>query len=236
MQRDEQLLHCAAWLTEIRSANDPWDALKRLLKPGSEGRRAQDLISILGHPGTLVEGLRRRLFEKRGLLHHLDDLVLDAMVEQTPDAASRITLAERRDRFGIPLPRIDWRIGDKERRSIARLTALIVEEFPRLGLPAPQPVPWVNECDYQAAKFYDPAHPSGTTRMAEDPAHGVVDANAQVHGVRGLYIAGSSIFPTNGHANPTMMIVILAIRLAEKLRRHLRQTAVVVVASPDSVS
>lgn len=232
VQRDEQLLHCAAWLTEVRSANDPWDALKRLLRPGSEGRRAQDLISILGHPGALVEGLRRRLFEKRGLLHHLDDLVLDAVVEQTPDAASRITLAERRDRFGVPLPRIDWRIGEKERRSIARLTALIIEEFPRLGLPAPQPVPWVKERDYQAAQFYDPAHPSGTTRMAEDPAHGVVDANAQVHGVRGLYIAGSSIFPTNGHANPTMMIVILAIRLAEHLRQHLRQTdAVVVLAS-----
>jgi choline dehydrogenase-like flavoprotein len=89
-------------------------------------------------------------------------------------------------------------------------------------------VPWVKECDYKAAQFYDPAHPSGTTRMADDPAHGVVDANAQVHGVRGLYIAGGSIFPTNGHANPTMMIVILAIRLAERLRQRLRQTAVVV--------
>jgi choline dehydrogenase-like flavoprotein len=71
--------------------------------------------------------------------------------------------------------------------------------------------------------------------MAADPVHGVVDANAQVHGVRGLYIAGSSIFPTNGHANPTMMIVVLAIRLAEQLRRHLRQTAAVIVTSPGSV-
>lgn len=236
VQREEQLLHCAAWLTEIRSVNDPWDALKRLLKPGSESRRARDLISVFGHPGTLLEGLRRRLFEKRGLLHDLEGLALDAMVEQTPDAASRITLAERRDRFGVPLPRIDWRIGDKESRSIARLTALIIEKFPLLGLPAPQPVPWVKDRDYQAAQFYDPAHPSGTTRMAENPAHGVVDANAQVHGVRGLYVAGSSIFPTNGHANPTMMIVILAIRLAEQLRQHLRQTAVVVVASSDSVA
>jgi choline dehydrogenase-like flavoprotein len=236
VQRDERLLHCAAWLTEIRSANDPWDALKRLLKPGSEGRRAQDLISVLRRPDTLVEGLRRRFFQKRGLLHHLDELVLDAMVEQTPDASSRITLAERRDRFGVPLPRIDWRIGDKERRSIARLTGLIIEEFPRLGLPAPQPVPWVRDRDYQAAQFYDPAHPSGTTRMANDPAYGVVDANAQVHGVRGLYVAGSSIFPTNGHVNPTMMIVILAIRLAERLRQHLRQPAAVVFAPRDGVA
>jgi choline dehydrogenase-like flavoprotein len=224
VQREEELLQCAAWLTEIRSADDPWDRLKLFLKPGLEGRHVRDLLTALRQPGTLVEGCRRRIFERKGLLHHLDGLVLDAMVEQTPDADSRVSLAERRDRFGVPISRIDWRIGDKERRSIARLTSLIVEEFPHLGLPAPHPMRWVKERDYQAAEFYDPAHPSGTTRMAASPTQGVVDTESQVHGVSGLYIAGSSVFPTNGHANPTMMIVLLAIRLAEQLRHQSRKS------------
>jgi len=226
VQRKEALLNCAAWLTEIRSADDPWDRLKLfVLKPGPEGRHLKDLFSALRQPRTLVEGCRRRIFEGRGLLHQLDGLVLDAMVEQTPDANSRVSLAERRDRFGVPISRIDWRIGDKERRSIARLAFLIAEEFPNLGLPAPYLVRWVKERDYKAAEFYDPAHPSGTTRMSESPSEGVVDPKSQVHGVSGLYIAGSSVFPTNGHANPTMMIVLLAIRLAEHLRHQSRKSA-----------
>jgi choline dehydrogenase-like flavoprotein len=39
-----------------------------------------------------------------------------------------------------------------------------------------------------------------------------------VHGVEGLYVAGSSTFPTSGHANPTLMIVAMAIRLADYLK------------------
>ena len=62
------------------------------------------------------------------------------------------------------------------------------------------------------------AHPSGTTRMSEDPKLGVVDSNCQVHGVGGLYVAGASVFPTSGHANPTLMILSLAIRLADKIK------------------
>jgi choline dehydrogenase-like flavoprotein len=51
-----------------------------------------------------------------------------------------------------------------------------------------------------------------------DPATSVVDANAMVHGVNGLFVAGSSVFPTGGHANPTLMLLALAIRLADHLK------------------
>jgi len=58
----------------------------------------------------------------------------------------------------------------------------------------------------------------GTTRMAADPGQGVVDAHCRVHGVGNLFIAGSSVFPTTGSANPTLTIVALALRLADHLR------------------
>ena len=64
----------------------------------------------------------------------------------------------------------------------------------------------------------DVAHPSGTTRMSTDPAAGVVDPDCAVHGVEGLHVLGSSVFPTNGHANPTYTIVALAVRLADHLK------------------
>jgi choline dehydrogenase-like flavoprotein len=54
--------------------------------------------------------------------------------------------------------------------------------------------------------------------MHEDPKQGVVDAHCRVHGVANLYIAGSSVFPTSGHANPTLTIVALAVRLADHIK------------------
>jgi len=71
---------------------------------------------------------------------------------------------------------------------------------------------------------YDPAvwtglagHHSGTTRMADDPRRGVTDRDGRVFGVANLYVAGGSLFPTNGWENPTLTIVALALRLADHL-------------------
>jgi choline dehydrogenase-like flavoprotein len=33
-----------------------------------------------------------------------------------------------------------------------------------------------------------------------------------------LFVAGSSVFPTSGHANPTLTLVALAIRLADRVK------------------
>ena len=64
----------------------------------------------------------------------------------------------------------------------------------------------------------DAAHPMGSTRMSDDPSRGVVDRNGRVHALENLYVAGSSVFPTGGHANPTLTLVALAIRLGDLLR------------------
>jgi choline dehydrogenase-like flavoprotein len=54
--------------------------------------------------------------------------------------------------------------------------------------------------------------------MGTDPAHSVLNRDLRVHTVDNLYVAGGSVFPTSGCANPTMTIVALSIRLAEHLR------------------
>ena len=57
------------------------------------------------------------------------------------------------------------------------------------------------------------------------PAHGVVDPDCRVWGIDNLYVAGSSVFPTNGHVNPTLSIVALAVRLADHLRIELKKSS-----------
>jgi choline dehydrogenase-like flavoprotein len=60
--------------------------------------------------------------------------------------------------------------------------------------------------------------------MHDNPRNGVVDADCRVHDVPNLFIAGSSVFPTGGSANPTLTIIALALRLATHLQSELLST------------
>jgi choline dehydrogenase-like flavoprotein len=217
IQRQDQLLNCAAWLTEHRTRDDPWDALKRLVS-GNGRRIFRDSWWVLSQPHFIARGLYDRVIRAQGLPHKLERLTLDCIVEQQPNPHSRILLSNETDRLGLPLARLDWRISEQERLTAVKLANLIHDEFERTGLLAPRLADWAQGRQGEQVSFVDVFHPTGTTRMSSDPKRGVVDENCQVHGVDNVYIAGSSVFPTTGHANPTLMIVALSIRLANWLR------------------
>ena len=71
---------------------------------------------------------------------------------------------------------------------------------------------------HEIDEFNSSAHQLGTTRMSASPEEGVVDAQCRVHKVENLFIAGGSVFPTSSHANPTLTVVALALRLADHLK------------------
>jgi choline dehydrogenase-like flavoprotein len=223
IQRKEQLLNCAAFLPQAPSADESWSALKRLVRPGAERcrtSRAKDAAVVIGNLPTLLSNVYRRVARRQAPILRTDELSLYCLVEQTPNPLSRVTLGRQTDALGMPLLRVDWRIGELERRSAMRLNELVGSELRRAGLPEYVPNKHLSEDINWRSQFIDRAHPSGTTRMSESPRQGVVDRNCKVHGVGGLYIAGSSVFPTAGRANPTLMIVALAIRLADWLKRY----------------
>ncbi|WP_330252603.1 GMC family oxidoreductase [Nocardia sp. NBC_00565] len=215
IQEAEGLLNCALWLQEVPAEDDPWESVKQLLR--GRGDR-HDARVAMTNPGLLLAGARRRLIQHTGLPHKLDRIELRCMVEQLPNPRSRVTLAERTDRLGVPLARVNWRVNPQEDHTVRRAATLAVEEFARLGYPAPALYEWARADSTQAPLLTDWAHPTGTTRMSADPSTGVVDPDCRVHGMANLFVAGSSVFPTTGHANPTLTIVALAIRLADTLR------------------
>ena len=75
--------------------------------------------------------------------------------------------------------------------------------------------------EHPAALLEGNFHHLGATRMHAEASKGVVDADCRVHGIRNLYVAGSSVFPTYGCSNPTLTVVALALRLADHLRKEL---------------
>ncbi|RDL48131.1 Paromamine 6'-oxidase [Ensifer sp. M14] len=225
VQRREELVNCAAYPVQIHSPGDPWAALKRLMR-GDHTRLAGDLAVVARSPGFLAKGAFRRMIQKRGMMHRSDELRFDVMVEQKLDAESRVTLSDRLDRYGVPMPRVAWKIGSTEVRSVKRLARALVSEFGRNALPQPHLVDWIAWDEDDRAAFTDMAHPSCTTRMGSDPATSVVDPDAMVHGVDGLFVAGSSVFSTPGHANPTLMMLGLAMRLADHLKTRLERRSV----------
>lgn len=142
--------------------------------------------------------------------------------EHAPNPASRITLAEGHDRFGVPVAEIDLRFAQSDARSILRAHAELDARLRQAGVARLQyHAPEDQRVAQVMAQATDGFHQIGTTRMAARPEDGVVDADCKVHGVDNLYIASSSVFPSSGQANPTLATVALALRLAHHLyRKH----------------
>jgi choline dehydrogenase-like flavoprotein len=195
----------------------------------------------LPSPGVSFKNrLRRFVCESDTLLDIADDINQDFGVncpfdmwfktasEQSPDPASRVRLGQDTDRFGKRRVDVNWRLNalDKYTLKQSALQAgriMAVNDLGRVRLPE-----WLLDpgLEFPGLSRDEVAgfHHMGTTRMADSPARGVVDGNQKVFGIDNLYMGGSSVFTTSGHANPTFTIVQLSLRLADHLDTRIRQT------------
>jgi choline dehydrogenase-like flavoprotein len=219
-QERDRLVNCHAYLEEIHHPQDTWAALERLRTSVKSGRiSGSGAGRVLSHMGEISRGLYRRRVHHRPQLGPVERLELHLMLEQVPDRESRVTLSpHKKDALGMPLSIIHWKIGKTERITAKRMVDLVREEFGQLGFSLPQGVPAMDDQSDWIGQCTEKAHPTGSTRMSSNPGEGVVDAQSQVYGVPGLFVAGSSTFPTAGAANPTLMVVATAVRLADHLK------------------
>jgi choline dehydrogenase-like flavoprotein len=177
-------------------------------------------------PHDLVPRLRNILFDLDGITIGIYNHFLGrnpgifARSEQAPNPESRVTLSCDKDCLGQNKVQLDWRLTPLDKRTIRVAVDLIGQEFRRLSLGKVTPDEWLIADDTSWPDWLlGGYHHMGTTRMSNSPKNGVVDPNCQVHGVGHLYIAGSSVFPTAGYANPTLTIAAMSIRLADHLKQ-----------------
>jgi choline dehydrogenase-like flavoprotein len=143
--------------------------------------------------------------------------------EQAPNPASRVTLARERDALGMRRARLDWRLTPLDRHSFRSFYDVLGRELGQIGVGRVRMNDWVaSGGESWPSSLGGGWHHMGTTRMHPDPRQGVVDPSCRVHGVGNLSIAGASVFPTAGSANPTLTLVALSLRLSDRLESTLR--------------
>jgi choline dehydrogenase-like flavoprotein len=145
--------------------------------------------------------------------------------EQAPNRDSRVVLSDERDALGVARAALDWRFSSIDKHSARGAMMALDRELRRLDLGYAVPEGWLEdeavewECDkLVSAHPIGGYHHMGTARMGISDKESVTDGDGRVHGVENLYIAGSALFPTGGWANPTLTIIALALRLADKIK------------------
>jgi choline dehydrogenase-like flavoprotein len=140
------------------------------------------------------------------------------MSEQTPNPDSRVSLEAERDPLGQRRVNLAWVHSDGDYDGMERSIRFFGRELGRTGTGR---LEWSGRPVDFLSRFNTSRHHMGTTRMSASPRQGVVDPDCRVHGISNLFIAGSSVFPTGGIANPTLTILALAMRLSDLLKREL---------------
>ena len=109
-----------------------------------------------------------------------------------------------------------WKLEEGDRWTVERGAIMLARELGRLGLGRVR-LGVASTSERFPKGNWAASHHMGTTRMAEAPSRGVVDRHCGVHGLDNLYLAGSSVFPTGGYANPTLTLVALSLRLGDEI-------------------
>lgn len=203
-----------------------FDALRELQRLTQQRRRppATLVFRLMSAAPWLARAAWWRFVEKRLLYPDAAQVQVHMVIEQTPRPENRITLSpERVDRFGQPLAEIDWSVSPEDARALDSA----VDAFE---------VTWNTSVLARAARFVRRPiadlgadlsrgggiyHPGGTTRLAHSNQEGVVDERLRVFGLPNTRVVSTSVLPTGGGANPTMMLLMLGLRCVDDLAREL---------------
>ena len=219
VQAKAELLNCDCNFVVDNIGTSGYAALRRIWNAAERGAMPDNLWADLGRALADIDDTAAGLLGRFGVREYLPDetrFYMWSTAEQCPDPDSRVVLGDERDALGVPRIKLDWRLNELDKRSLRTVQLKIAEEFGRTGSGRLKINQWLDD-DPGVWDMMGGAHHMGTTRMSATPEHGVVDQDCRVHGIANLHIAGSSVFPTGGSANPTLTIVALALRLADHL-------------------
>ncbi len=133
--------------------------------------------------------------------------LLGTVGEVLPNERNTVTLADEKDRYGVPVARVTYSMDENSRRLSKDSMDLCEQILEAAGADHTFRMPGT-------------IHLLGTCRMGADPDKSVVDPWCRSHDIPNLFICDGSVFVTGGAVNPSLTIQALAARTAEHILRY----------------
>jgi choline dehydrogenase-like flavoprotein len=181
-------------------------------------------IQVLRSSGpieTTLRGLERRQisfgptfysdFKKR----FNKTLSFSVIAEDLPEESNQVYLKKQSDKFGIPIPAIEYQISENTKRILSFATRSGKRLLKHIG---------AKDVVAHAPISFAGWHLMGTARMGSSARSSVTDQNGKCHDLENLYIADGSLFVTSGSVNPALTIQALAAYIADGIIKRLDPT------------
>ncbi|QMU80258.1 GMC family oxidoreductase [Streptacidiphilus sp. PB12-B1b] len=176
--------------------------------PDRPYRRGFSIQTVSPLPITWAEHVAAQGHWGRDLRRYMADYIhwatLGALCELLPQPDNRVTLADEKDRYGLPVAHFSYTQCDNDRQ-LTRAARSVMEDLLRAA----------GASEVMTIERY--AHLVGGCRMGADERQGVVDADLRSFAVRNLLVTDGSVMPTQGSANPALTIMALVDRAARRL-------------------
>jgi choline dehydrogenase-like flavoprotein len=176
--------------------------------PAKDYKRGFSIQTVSPLPITWAEHVAAQGHWGRPLREYMSDYVhwscLGGLCEFLPLPDNRVTLAQEKDRYGLPVAHFSYSQCDND-RALMKAAQSVMEDL--LHAAGADEVITINRY----------AHLVGGARMAADERHGLVNADCRSFAVPNLYITDGSALPTQGSANPALTIMAVAARTADQL-------------------
>ncbi|MEV4434852.1 GMC family oxidoreductase [Streptomyces sp. NPDC049555] len=171
-------------------------------------RRGFSLQTVSPLPITWAEHVAAQGHYGRDLRERMADYVhwavMGALCEFLPQADNRVTLADEKDRHGLPVARFDHSHCENDDLLLEAARKTMERILTAAGA-----------TELMTMERY--AHLVGGCRMGRTPQEGVVDGDLRTFALPNLFITDGSVLPTQGSANPALTIMALADRAATRL-------------------
>ncbi len=120
------------------------------------------------------------------------------------------------DKYGVPIARISYRIGENERKMVSEMydtAEAILKAAKAEILPFKRGSTDVNG---------NAIHEHGTCRMGADPKRSALNGFCQSHDVPNMFVVDGAAFTTASEKNPTLTILALAWRATDYMAEEIR--------------
>jgi choline dehydrogenase-like flavoprotein len=179
--------------------------------PDKPYRRGFSIQTVSPLPITHAEHVTAEGHWGADLREYMRDYVhwatLGALCEFLPLSGNRVTLADEKDRFGLPVAKFSYSQCDNDRALMDAASDVMRRILEAAGA-----------SETITIKRY--AHLVGGCRMAATAEEGVVGPDHRAFSVPNLLVTDGSALPTQGSANPALTIMAVAARAADRLAHH----------------